>query len=139
MTDSIKDESDYYNVMDKRNLEKLEIEQKELRERANAEWRDRWSTVEGTSQKHFYKKIVNAKIKIAPTSNEKLTDYIQRLEIYQTISHDKNWETHVDNGKRTWHTHSLPLGCFMCEDQQFISVAISILHILSDAYPDYVF
>ncbi len=135
----VKDASEYYTDMDKRNLERLEQEQLELRNRANAEWRDRWSTVEGTDQKHFYKKIVNAKIKIAPISNEKITDYIQRLEIYQTISHDKNWETHVDNGKRKWHTHSLPLGCFMCEDQQFIGVTISVLHILADEYPDFRF
>ncbi len=135
----IKDSSEYYNAIEQRRLEVLEKEQKELRERANAEWRDRWSTVDGTEQKHFYKKIVNAKIKIAPVSGEKIQDYLKRLKIYQTISHDKNWETHVDNGKRTWHTHSLPLGCFMCEDQQFITVCIQVMEILADNNKDYIF
>ncbi len=135
----IKDESQFYKDLDKHNLEKLELEQKTLRERQDQEWHDRYNTTDNQTQKHFYRKIVNAKIKIAPTSGEKIKDYIQRLKIYQTISHDKNWETHVDNGKRTWHTHQLPLGCFMCEDQQFISVVIQVLEILADADPQFSF
>ncbi len=135
----IKDTSDFYKGLDKRNLEKLELEQAELRKREAADWRDRYNTTSKQESEHYYKKIVNAKIKIAPISGESIKDYIKRLQIYQTISHDKNWETHVDNGKRTWHTHTLPLGCFMCEDTQFISVNIQVMQILSDANPGFRF
>ncbi len=128
----MKDSSDYYADADKRALEKLEIEQQVLRVRAEQESRDRYNTIEKQESEHYYKKIVNAKIKIAPVSGEKIRDYIQRLKIYQKIAHDKNWETHVDNGKRTWHTHKLPLGCFMCEDTQFINVTMQVLEILAD-------
>ncbi len=135
----MKDESEFYDAMDKNSLTKLELDQKNKRERADAEWRDRYNTTEKQESEHYYKKIVNAKIKIAPISGEKIKDYIKRLKIYQTIAHDKNWETHVDNGKRTWHTHMLPLGCFMCEDTQFISVIIQVLEILSDDNPKFTF
>ncbi len=135
----MKDESEYYKQMDARALEKLEKEQRQLRVREEADWRDRYNTETKQESEHYYRKIVNAKIKIAPISGEKIYDYIKRLKIYQTISHDKNWETHVDNGKRTWHTHTLPLGCFMCEDTQFITVTIQVLQILADANPTFIF
>ncbi len=135
----VKDESEFYDELDKHNLEKLENEQRELRKRAEADWRDRYNTEEKQESEHYYKKIVNARIKIAPISGENVNDYIKRLKIYQRISHDKNWETHVDNGKRTWYTHKLPIGCFMCEDTQFINVCIQVLQILADGNPKYSF
>ncbi len=135
----IKDESKFYNDIEKHNLEKLEIEQALLRKREQAEWRDRYSTTDKQESEHYYKKIVNAKIKIAPISGENIKDYIKRLMIYQTIAKDQNWETHVDNGKRTWHTHTLPQGCFMCQDTQFIQVCIQVMQIQADANPDYIF
>ncbi len=136
---SVKDESEYYKVQEQRALERLELEQAQLRERESASWRDRYSTDEKQESEYYYKKIVNAKIKIAPISGEKVKDYIKRLKIYQTIAHDKNWETHVDNGKRTWHTHRLPVGCFMCEDTQFINVCMQVMQILADDNPKYEF
>ena len=46
-----------------------------------------------------------------------------RLRQIYSIAYRKNWETHVDNGRKTWYTHKRP-SCFMCEDQQFISVIV---------------
>ncbi len=135
----MKDQTEYYKGKDKVELERLELEQKKLRDRETATWRDRYNTDSKQESEHYYKKIVNARIKIAPISGESIHDYIKRLKIYQTISHDKNWETHVDNGKRTWHTHTMPVGCFMCEDQQFIGVAIQVMQILADANPTFTF
>ena len=101
---SVKDSSDYYKEMDQRALEKVEKQQRELRAREESDWRDRYNSDTKQESEHYYKKIVNAKIKIAPISGEKVKDYIKRLKIYQTISHDKNWETHVDNGIVYLHT-----------------------------------
>ncbi len=108
-------------------LRKLELQEKQLR--------DRYSTEEKSRDLHDYKRIVNAKIKLAPVSAESLKDYIKRIKIYQDISKEKNWDTHVDNPYKTWRTHKLPLGCFMCEDQQFIGVLIQVLQVLSDTHP----
>ncbi len=134
----VKEMSDYYDGIEQHNLEKLEKEQAELRERDNASWRDRYSTTEKQDSEHYYKKIINAKIKIAPISGEKIYDYIKRLKIYQEIAHTKNWESHVDNGKRTWYTHRKP-ACFMCEDTQFITVCIQVMELLADGNPKYTF
>lgn len=119
-------------------LEKLEQEQFKLRERRESEWHDRYNTNDKPESKHYYKKIVNARLQIAPISGENINDYIKRLKIFQTISHNTNWEKHVDNGKRTWHTHMMP-DCFMCADQIFIRVTISVLQILADANPEFQF
>ncbi len=112
-------------------MRKLELQEKQLRDRHNTE--------EQNLNVNNYKRIVNAKLKIAPIGGEKLTHYIERLKIYQDISHEKNWNTHVDNPYKTWRTHNIPVGCFMCEDQQFINVTIQVLEILSKEYPNYTF
>ncbi len=104
-------------------LRKLELQEKQLR--------DRYSTEEEPLDVHEFKKIVNARIKLAPETGEQLKHYIERVQIYQEISHTKNWDTHVDNPYRVWHTHKHPLGCFMCEDQQFIRVLVQVLQVIS--------
>jgi len=112
-------------------MRKLELQEKQLR--------DRYSTEEKPLDVHNYKNIVNAKIKIAPFSGETLVDYIKRIKVYQDISKEKNWNTHVDNPYKIWRTHKIPLGCFMCEDQQFINVLIQILEVISDLHPKSIF
>ncbi len=63
-------------------LRQVELQEKQLR--------DRHSTEEEPLDLHEFKKIVNAKIKLAPETGEKLTHYIERIQIYQEISHTKN-------------------------------------------------
>ncbi len=126
---TIKDETKYYNEMDK-----LELEQKALRERQTAEDRDRYNTKEKNISKHDYMRIIDAHHKLAPESSDTLSKYIQKIKVHQEIAHDKNWETHVDNEYRTWHTHKMP-HCFMCEDTQFISVLVQVLETIDHLYP----
>ncbi len=116
-------------------LVKLEEEQRILRERAEANIQDRINTITQPQSRHDYMRIVNADIQIAPKTGEKLKDYIQRIKIFQEIAYRKNWETHVDNGRKTWHTHTRPQ-CFMCEDQQFISVIVQSLQVINKQNPD---
>ncbi len=106
-------------------MRKLELQEQQLR--------DRYSTEEEPLDKHNYKNIVNADVKLAPEHGETLKHYIEKIEIFQKISKDKNWDTHVDNSYKTWHTHRLPLGCFMCEDQQFINVLVQVLKVISSS------
>ncbi len=109
--------------------EMRKMEEKLLRQ--EDQLRDRYSTQEEPLDVHDFKKIVSAKIKLAPETGEKLIHYIERVQIYQEISHTKNWDTHVDNPYKVWHTHKHPLGCFMCEDQQFIRVLVQVLQVIS--------
>jgi len=120
-----------------RELEKLEKQQRELRQRQTASDRDRYNTEEEhADSEHNYMHIVNAKINIAPSSGDTLADYIKKIEIYQQIARTKNWDTHVDNPYKVWRTHKIPIGCFMCEDMAFINVLIQILKVLNKQDPN---
>ncbi len=103
-------------------MERLEKLQKELHDRHNSE--------PIGVDKTQYQKIVNSKIKIAPVSGETYVSYLQRIRIYQKIGADLNWNTHVDNPYKTWHTHRNPAGCFMCNDTTFIEVCLKVMEIM---------
>ncbi len=115
-------------------LEKLELEQAELRKMQTAEDRDRYNTKEKNIDKHQYMRIINANLKIAPQSGETLKNYITKIQVHQEIAKDKNWETHVENPYKTWHTHTRP-HCFMCEDTQFINILIQVLQVIAKQNP----
>jgi len=114
-----------------REMRKLELQEKQLR--------DRYSTEDKALDIHDFKTIINSDIKLAPDREETLKHYIEKIKIFQEISYQKNWETHVDNRYKVWHTHKLPLGCFMCQDQQFISVLIQVLECISSTQKKYKF
>ncbi len=116
-------------------MAKLEKQQKELRQQQEDNTRDRHNTIAQQSSTHDYKRIINASLQSAPHSGETLKDYIKKLKILQEISYIKNWETHVDNGRKTWYTHTSSMNCFMCSDQQFISVLIQVLQNISHENP----
>ncbi len=116
--------TEYYD----KELEKLEKMQKELHDRYNSE------PVEADPDN--YRKIVNAKTKLAPISGEKWAEYVVRIKIYQKIGFDLNWATHVDNPYKVWHTHKNPAGCFMCSDQVMIGVLIQVLECMAENHPD---
>ncbi len=125
-----KDTSSYYD----HEMEKLEKQQTELRKHQEENTRDRINTITNPSNKHDYMRIVNANIQIAPESGQSLKHYIDKIKILRDINYVKNWETHVDNGRKTWYTHKRP-SCFMCEDQQFITTLVSVLQVISKQNP----
>ncbi len=102
----------------------------------SSENRDRYNTLEENEDIHSYRKIINAQIDLAPNSKESLSTYLQRIQIYEKIARDKNWNTHVDNPYKTWHQHKNPMGCFMCQDTQFIRVLVQVLQVILDIHPD---
>jgi len=117
-------------------LAKLERQQQELRDRQDSRDKDRYNTLEeGKSLRHDYMKIVNAKINLAPSTGDTLNDYLKKIIIYQEIARLKNWDTHVDNPYKTWRTHKIPVGCFMCEDSAFIGVLIQVLQVINHKNP----
>ncbi len=115
--------TEYYD----KEMERLEKLQKELHDRYNSE--------ELEVDKHAYRKIINAKVKLAPIGGEKWIQYIERIKIYQKIAFDLNWGTHVDNSYKIWHTHKLSSGCFMCNDSAFIAVLIQVLECMAENHP----
>ncbi len=115
-------------------MAKLEKQQEQLRKQQEENTRDRINTISQPSNRHDYMRIVNADIQLAPQTGQSLKDYCNKIKVFQNISYIKNWETHVDNGRKTWYTHKRP-ACFMCEDQQFISVMIQALQVIAKQNP----
>ncbi len=101
--------------------------------------KDRYNTVEPPEDENNYKRILNAQLAIAPLNTETLEQYIQKIKIYQKIARDRNWNTHVDNPYKTWHQHKNPMGCFMCQDIQFIGVLVQVLELIGSLYPNITF
>ncbi len=119
---------------EKRILEKLDRQKKQIS--------DRYNTEENQIPEYYYSNIVNAHIEVAPVKGETIGDYLLRLKIHQRIARKKNWDTHVTIGSRgkPWYSHTKnPMGCFMCEDMQFIGVLIQVLELLFIQYPKYEF
>ncbi len=98
--------------------------------------RDRYNTLEPNTPQYQFARIVNAKINLAPTDKESLKQYLFRIKIYQKIASDKEWATHVDNPYKTWHCHKNPMGCFICQQTQFISVLVQVIEYLDTTSPD---
>jgi len=109
-------------------LERIELMQKDLHDRHNSE--------PIAVDKNQYKRIINAKIKIAPITGESWIKYVERIKVYQEIAKDLNWNTHVDNPYKEWHTHKNPAGCFMCNDIAMISVLVQVLECMAAQHPE---
>ncbi len=83
-----------------------------------------------------YKKISNSNIVFAPHKNETFKQFSDRIKIYAKISAEKNYKTHIDGPRKAWYTHRNPMGCFMCEDTNLISVLVRSLSYMADKHPD---
>ncbi len=65
-------------------MQKLEEQQRRLREEQEANTRDRINTISKPSSKHDYMRIVNADLQTSPKTGEKLSDYIKKIKIFQS-------------------------------------------------------
>ncbi len=83
-----------------------------------------------------YKKVVNANVTYAPHKSETWKEYSNCVRIYAKINADKNRLTHIDGPRKAWYTHRNPMGCFMCEDTNLISLMCRVLDEMASLYPD---
>ncbi len=115
-----------------REMEKLERQQKGLR--------DNYNTEELNQNINDYMRVLNAEGSnvYAIRKQETFANWIIRMETFVDLAHTKNWKIHVIIGVRghPWHTHSSPNGCFMCDDSTMIRYLYSILGQISIKYPD---
>ncbi len=116
-------------------LERLENEQRALR----AKQEDRYNTEDSQYEIEDFKNIVNSSIEFAPKRGGKWKDYATEVKIYAKMNAKKNIDTHVNNPYKVWHTHKLPLGCFMCEDTNLISVLVRVINLMASKYPSTTF
>jgi len=116
-------------------LAKLERQQRELRKRAEQGLLDRYNQPESQFEIRDYKDLVNSRIEFAPKEGQTWETYVSEVRVYAKANAKKNWMTHVDNSKKTWYTHTLPLGCFMCEDTNLISVLVRVIALMASKHP----
>ncbi len=112
-------------------LEKIEREQNNLR--------NKYYSDENQIELEKYTRIVSGNTRFnltGKTPSQALTE----LEIFARMATEKNHKTHVTNGKRPWHTHTNKMGCFMCEDLEFIYFLKSLVYVICQYLPkDYHF
>ncbi len=109
----------------------------ELYRKLAAKAEDKYNSDIGlTFDPNLYQKIVHSDSRYAPQPHMKTVEqYISQCKMLESIGLDKSTRAHVDAPSGTWYTHRSPLGCFMCEDQQFITTLISVLEYLGKRYP----
>ncbi len=83
-----------------------------------------------------YKNVVNARLDYAPEKGETWSHYSDRLKIYTKLAANKNFKTHIDGPRKAWYTHRSPMGCFMCEDTNLISLLERVVGLMALQYPN---
>ncbi len=120
--------NDLDNEAYNKEMEQLERMQKNLHDRYNQE--------QLVVDKHDYERIVNSTLKMSPNTGESWLHFVERVKIHKDIAQEKNWKTHVSNGKKVWYTHkAIGTDCFMCEDITFISTLIQVIELMANQYP----
>lgn len=97
---------------------------------------DHYNSMDIQESIHNAEKIINAsQIPYAPRTNETYQHFIERIKLHQEIQQQINWNTHVENGRKVWHTHKLPSGCFMCKDTEMIGILIQVITLITSKLP----
>ncbi len=112
---------------EKQMLEKLEIQQKGLR--------DQYNSTDNPFEEADYEKVLNADLEFAPKKGESYDSYYNKLIVYTKMQAKKNIKTHINGPKGAWYTHRNPQGCFACEDMNLMSVMCNIIGLIALKYP----
>jgi len=110
-----------------RQMRKLELQEKDLT--------SQYTDLEKIDS-NDYKKVINANISYAPYRGETWSQFAQRIAIYSKVAADKSRLTHIDGPRKAWYTHRNPMGCFMCEDMNLISLMGRVIFEMASKYPD---
>ncbi len=122
--------NEYYD----KEMEKLERQQRELKKRKDEDNFDRYNEV-SKFQVEDFSGIVESKVKFSPQEGGLWVEYATQVKTYAEINSEINWKTHVDNDKKIWYTHKLPLGCFMCNDTKLITVLVRVIGLMASRHP----
>ncbi len=109
----------------------------EFYKKLSAKQLDKYSSEEYLKQidPNDYQRVVRTHGLYSPMAHIKeLEQYISQIKLLQKVGQETSSRTHID-GPKEWYTHRDPRGCFMCKDQEFISVLVSVLEYISVIYP----
>ncbi len=108
-------------------LEKLELQQKGLR--------DQYNTLDEPADVTKAERVLNSNLKYSPSKHHTWSDYVLELETHVKYADEKNSKNHINGARGAWYTHRSPLGCFMCEDIALRHVMLQVLQLMANQYP----
>ncbi len=117
-------------------MEKLEEEQRKLRELQEKGVWDKYNSVDKMVDENDYKKVVNSDVEFSPSKGESWSSYYAKVQVYVRLGAKKNIKAHINGPKGPWWTHRNPQGCFCCEDLALLQVLQDVLGIMVNQYPD---
>ncbi len=115
-------------------MEKLELEQSQLRQQQESDQWDRYNTVDKQIDENDYHHLLNSGLEYSPKKGQSWRDYALIAQEHAKINAKVSIKTHVEC-KRQWYTHRSPLGCFMCNDTKLISVLQRTIALMASQYP----
>ncbi len=118
-----------------RELERDEINQRELHNKKAQEQQDKYNTLDPSINYLDYHHIVNTSLDFAPKSGQTWSEYAMEAIIHAKIAQKINRNCHINGRNGYWHTHVDPRGCFMCDDNNMISMLVRVIGFMSSKYP----
>lgn len=116
-------------------MEKLEIQQRQLREQQQEGMWDKYNTTDKMVDENDYKKVVNSDLAFSPNKDETWESWFAKAQVYQKLAIKKNIKQHINGPKGAWWTHRNPQGCFCCEDVDMLTILINVIGVMVKQYP----
>ncbi len=118
-----------------RELEKEEIEQRRMHTKKQQEQQDKYNTLDPTISYTDYHNIVNTSLDFAPHEDQTFSEYAMEVVIHAKKNQKINRNTHINGKGGYWHTHVDPRGCFMCDDNNLISMLVKVIGLMASKHP----
>lgn len=104
-----------------REMEKLERQQKGLRDNYNQE-------IQEFDEHQYIRQLrVAQNQEYAYQSGESLERFLLKLEVHAETIMGNNIRLHMKGPKGPWYSHRRPDGCFMCKDVELIGYLMNII------------
>ncbi len=118
------DEETYYE----REIRKIELQKAGLL--------DQYNTLEKKPENQYVGyEVVTSKLEFTPAEKQTWLSYYENVVIYERISRQNSEKTHINGTKGSWWTHRNPMGCFICNTDNLLSVVLGVLKIMANKYP----
>ncbi len=99
------------------------------------EYHDQYNTLE-KPEYTYSEKVINSDLEYSPSHGQTWQSYSIEASIYAKTGLKTSDRCHINTPKGPWYTHRSPSNCFMCSDQNLISVLIDVIQVMSSKYPN---
>ncbi len=121
-----------------RQLRELEVEetrQRNMHALKVQEQSDKYNTLDPQISYTMYHEIINSSLDYSPNEGQTWGAYAIEAVIYAKQGQKTNRNSHINGKNGYWHTHVDPRGCFMCDDNNMISMLVRVIGLMSSKYP----